>query len=145
MASGQQKAAENIEKFNAWAATQSDGDFKQIIRRGQLSRTEVAKGAGIGKSALQQNPAIKELLNKLETDLRTRQVLPELAKPVQTDNPKINEYDNTAAKRLQDALKLSKLEREVIELKAKNKELEKRLSRFCELSEALSEMGMMPR
>ncbi len=37
------------------------------------------------------------------------------------------------------------LEAENIELKAKVKELEKRLERFGELSETLSEMGLMPR
>jgi hypothetical protein len=40
---------------------------------------------------------------------------------------------------------VSSLEAENIELKAKVKELEKRLERFGELSETLSEMGLMPR
>tara|TARA_B000000460_G_scaffold249504_1_gene230965 strand:- start:7796 stop:7987 length:192 start_codon:yes stop_codon:yes gene_type:complete len=43
---GQQKAQQNLEKFEVWQATQTDDDFKQIIFRGQLNRIEVAKGVG---------------------------------------------------------------------------------------------------
>lgn len=44
MASGQQKAQQNLEAFEVWKATQTDHDFKQIVFRGQLNRIEVAKG-----------------------------------------------------------------------------------------------------
>ncbi|MBF4355024.1 VPA1267 family protein, partial [Vibrio anguillarum] len=70
MASGQQKAQQNLEAFEAWKATQTDDDFKQILFRGQLNRIEVAKGIGCGKSALNQNPALKKALKALEGDLR---------------------------------------------------------------------------
>ena len=63
MASGQQKAQQNLEAFEVWKATQTDDDFKQIVFRGQLNRIEVAKGIGCGKSALNQNPALKKALN----------------------------------------------------------------------------------
>ena len=62
MASGQQKAQQNLEAFEVWKATQTDDDFKQILFRGQLNRIEVAKGIGCGKSALNQNPALKKAL-----------------------------------------------------------------------------------
>ncbi|MFV8453155.1 hypothetical protein ACNO65_24315, partial [Vibrio campbellii] len=54
-------------------------------------------------------------------------------------------YDNTANRKLFDSKRVSSLEAENIELKAKVKELEKRLERFGELSETLSEMRLMPR
>ncbi|WP_420503326.1 hypothetical protein [Proteus mirabilis] len=38
MASGQQKAQQNLDAFMRWQATQSDDDFKQITLKGQLNR-----------------------------------------------------------------------------------------------------------
>ena len=40
---------------------------------------------------------------------------------------------------------IARLEQENIELKARIRELERRLARFGELSETLAEMGVMPR
>ena len=51
---GQQKAQQNLNNFQAWVATQTDDDFKQIVVRGNLNRGEVAKAVGCGKSALTQ-------------------------------------------------------------------------------------------
>ncbi|WP_394240461.1 VPA1267 family protein [Vibrio astriarenae] len=145
MASGQQKAQQNLEAFEVWKETLTDDDFRQIIFRGQLNRNEVAKGIGCGKSALSQNPALKNSLKDLEDKLRNRGVLPPLTGTAKrnTDKPKV--YDNTMNRKLLDSKHVSVLEAENIELQAKVKELEKRLERFGELSETLSEMGLMPR
>ncbi|WP_182039245.1 VPA1267 family protein [Vibrio alginolyticus] len=145
MASGQQKAQQNFEAFEVWKATQTDNDFKQIVFRGQLNRIEVAKGIGCGKSALNQNPALKKALKALEDDLRGKGVLPPLTDAAKKNEDKPQAYDNTANRKLNDSKRVSSLEAENIELKAKVKELEKRLERFGELSETLSEMGLMPR
>ncbi|WP_435247444.1 VPA1267 family protein [Vibrio sp. nBUS_14] len=145
MASGQQKAQQNLEAFKVWKATQTDDDFKQIMFRGQLNRNEVAKGIGCGKSALNQNPALKEALKALEDKLRGKGVLPQLSDAANKNEGKPQAYDNTANRKLLDSKRVSSLEAENIELKAKVKELEKRLERFGELSETLSEMGLMPR
>ena len=145
MANGQQKALQNLEAFEVWKATQTDDDFKQITFRGQLNRIEVAKGIGCGKSALNQNPALRRALKTLEDNLRERGVLPPLTESAKknADNPK--QYDNTASRKMLDSKRASALEVENIELKAKVKELESKLERFGELSETLSEMGFMPR
>ncbi|CAM4432168.1 VPA1267 family protein [Vibrio agarivorans] len=145
MASGQQKAQQNLEAFEVWKATQTDDDFKQIVFRGQLNRIEVAKGIGCGKSALNQNPALKKALKALEDELRSKGVLPPLTAAAKKNEGKPQAYDNTANRKLLDSKRVSSLEAENIELKAKVKELEKRLERFGELSETLSEMGLMPR
>lgn len=145
MASGQQKAQQNLEAFEAWKATQTDDEFKQIVFRGQLNRIEVAKGIGCGKSALNQNPALKKSLKALEDELRGKGVLPPLTAAAKKNEGKPQAYDNTANRKLLDSKRVSSLEAENIELKAKVKELEKRLERFGELSETLSEMGLMPR
>lgn len=145
MASGQQKAQQNLEAFEVWKATQTDDDFKQIIYRGQLNRIEVAKIIGCGKSALNQNPALKKTLKALEDELRDKGVLPPLTESAKKNADKPKAYDSTTNRKLLDSKRVSSLEVENIELKAKVKELEKRLERFGELSETLSEMGLMPR
>lgn len=145
MASGQQKAQQNLESFEVWKATLSDDDFKQIVFRGQLNRIEVAKGVGCGKSALNQNPALRKALQALEDSLRKKGVLPPLTESAKKDADKPKQYDNTSNRKLLDSKRVSVLEAENIELKAKVKELEGKLERFGELSETLSEMGFMPR
>lgn len=145
MANGQQKAQQNFDAFQAWSATQTDDDYKQIAFRGQLSRTEVAKAVGFGKSALNQNPDIRKRLKKLEDDLREKGVLPPLTDTAKKEIDKPKQYDNTANRKALDSKRSSLLEAENIELKAKIKELEGKLKRFGELSETLSEMGFMPR
>ncbi|WP_198590442.1 VPA1267 family protein, partial [Shewanella sp. 10N.286.52.B9] len=122
-----------------------DDEFKQIVFRGQLNRIEVAKGIGCGKSALNQNPALKKALKALEDELRGKGVLPPLTAVAKKNEGKPQAYDNTANRKLLDSKRVSSLEAENIELKAKVKELEKRLERFGELSKTLSEMGLMPR
>ena len=145
MASGQQKAQQNLQAFRVWKATQADDDFKQIIFRGQLNRGEIAKAIGCGKSALTQNTAIRKELKDLEDSLRTQGVFSELTEKAKTKNDEPKQYDNTANRKILNSKRLSSLEVENIELKAKVKELEGKLERFGELSETLSEMGFMPR
>lgn len=128
MAGGQQKAQQNLEAFEVWKATQTDDDFKQIVFRGQLNRIEVAKGIGCGKSALNQNPALKKALKILEDELRSKGVLPPLTDAAKNNADKPKVYDNTANRKLLDSKRVSSLEAENIELKAKVKELEKGLS-----------------
>ncbi|MGL1472050.1 VPA1267 family protein [Vibrio parahaemolyticus] len=145
MANGRQKALENLKAFKVWEATQTDDDLKQIVFRGQLNRIEVAQGIGCGKSALYQNPDLKKALEALEDELRAKGVLPPLTDAAKNNADKPKAYDNTANRKLLDSKRVSSLEAENIELKAKVSELEQRLERFGELSETLSEMGLMPR
>jgi len=145
MAGGQQKAQQNLDAFRAWVATQSDDDFKQIVFRGQLNRIEVAKAVGCGKSALNQNPILRNELKQLEDNLRDRGVLPPLTDTAKKETDKPKRYDNTASRKTLDSKRLSSLEAENIELKAQVKELEGKLERFGELSDTLSEMGFMSR
>lgn len=152
MANGQQKADENVKAFDAWKASLSDDDFKQIVYRGNIQRSEVAKAVGCGKSALTQNPALKAGLIKLEDDLRERGVLPPLNQAKKDeDRNAAKEYDNTIRKRSLESRRLSYLELENIELKAKVDDLEHQLkkkkaelSRYSEQSEALYELGTLP-
>ena len=136
---------QNIDAFQAWSATQTDDDYKQIAFNGQLLRTEIAKAVGCGKSALNQNSDIRDLLKNLENNLRDKGVLSALTDKAKKEADKPKQYDNTANRKALDSKRSSSLEAENIELKAKIKELEGKLTRFGELSETLSEMGFMPR
>ena len=142
---GQQKAQKNVDDFIAWAASQSDDDYKKIIFRGQLNRGEIAKAVGSGESALNQNPLLKEQLNSLEDGLREKGILPRLTESAKRASSKPKQYDNTTNRKLLDSKRLSSLETENVELKAKVQELENRLKRFGELSETLAKMGFMQR
>ena len=144
MANGQEKARENLVAFQRWAATQTDNDFKQIVFRGQLNRGEVASAIGIGKSALRQNPAIKSALDNLETVLRERCVLPPLTETAQQQRSAPKPYDASVNKRAMESKRLSVLEQENIELKARVATLEAKLKRYGELSEVLTEFGVAP-
>ena len=145
MANGQQKAKENINKFDMWVATQSDDDFRQITHRGKLKRGEIATGAGFGKSVLIQNPEVAAKLETLENGLRERGILPSMTASAKAAEGQPKEYDQTAHRRQLDANKVGRLEQENIELKTKVRELEARLERFGELSDTLADMGFMPR
>lgn len=105
----------------------------------------MAKGIGCGKAALNQSSALKKTLKALEDELRGKGVLPSLTGAAKKNECKPQAYDNTENRKHLDSKRRASLEAENIELKAKLKELEKRLERFGELSETLSEMGLMPR
>ena len=51
MGSGAEKAKEYVRAFELWMATQTDDDYQQIIHRGNLSRGEIVKAIGCGRSA----------------------------------------------------------------------------------------------
>lgn len=144
MSNGQERARQNLGAFQSWVATQTDDDFKQIIFRGQLNRGEVAKAIGIGKSALRQNPAIKTALENLEQSLRDRGVLPELTETAQAQRSEPKRYDPSVNQRAMESRRLSVLEQENIELKARVTTLEAKLKRYGELSEVLTEFGVAP-
>jgi len=144
MSNGQERARQNLSAFQSWVATQTDDDFKQIVFRGQLNRGEVAKAIGIGKSALRQNPAIKTALENLEQNLRDRGVLPELTDTAQAQRSEPKRYDPSVNQRAMESRRLSVLEQENIELKARVATLEAKLKRYGELSEVLTEFGVAP-
>ena len=145
MGSGAEKAKEIVRAFKLWMATQTEDDYQQIIHRGNLSRGEIAKAIGCGRSALVQNPDLRWQLQQLQDNLRSQRVLPPLTDKAKVSDDKPKEYDTTAHRRQLDSRRVSTLEQENIELKAKVNELQKRLERYGELSDTLAEMGFMPR
>ncbi|WP_454741268.1 VPA1267 family protein [Cupriavidus necator] len=145
MASGQQIAEENVQRFTTWVASKTDADFRDMVVRGVLSRTEIAAECGFAKSALAQNPRIREALKKLEADLRERGVLPRLAAGDDIVATPSSPRPGDSARSARDAERLSRLEQENASLKAENAELKRLLGRYTVLQEALAETGRLPR
>jgi hypothetical protein len=145
MASGQQVAEENVLRFTTWAASRTDEDFRNMVTRGVLSRTEIAAECGFAKSALAQNPRIRDALKNLEADLRERGVLPQLVSGDEPEAlpPRLRAAESPRA--AQDAERLSRLEQENASLKAENAELKRMLGRYAVIQEVLAETGRLPR
>ncbi|WP_254867847.1 VPA1267 family protein [Vibrio campbellii] len=143
---------ENIDKFRAWVSSVEGGlqgsegaelnrEIKSMlismVYRGKLNRTEVAKAAGIGKSALTKNDVIVKDLEKFESSLRVIGILPKAvtSKPDQqiASTPKRNK-SFTEIQRLE--TQLSRAQQEILVLKAK-------LERYRELEEVIAELGVL--
>lgn len=146
MASGQQIAEENVLKFTTWAASKTDDDFRNMAMRGVLSRTDIAAECNFSKSALTQNPRIKQALGLLEDRLREKGVLPPLANDAADgEAPEIRMRQPDPARHAIDANRLSRLEQENASLRAEVAELKRQLGRFAVLQQALAETGRLPR
>jgi hypothetical protein len=152
MASGQQVAEDNVKKFLTWRASKTDADFRSMAIRGVLSRVEIAKECGFGRSALTQNPTIKAELKALEASLRERGVLPRLvtelsdAEGTRTAIEPSQLRDRPpSSMSARDAERLKRLEQDNASLRAELVEVKRALSRYAVLEEALAESGRLPR
>lgn len=145
MASGQQVAEENVQRFQTWVASKTDSDFRQMVSRGVLSRTEIAAECGFAKSALAQNPRIREALKCLEGQLRDSGVLPPVAQSAEDEGASAVIQRVDSARASLDAERLSRLEQENASLKAENAELKRLLGRYAVLQDVLAETGRLPR
>lgn len=135
---------EGLDMFKAWMEDMTDDDYKQIVStKGKLKRIEVAIGCSFSPRRLNQNSKVKEELAGLEDDLRERGILPKMTQKAKDDALKPKEYDQNTSKRVIDANKSSKLERENLELRMRIKKLEDQLERFTELSEVMTETGFI--
>lgn len=143
MANGQQMAEQNLESFVVWASSKSDDDFREYVHRGKLKRAEIASECGFGKSALVQNPAIRNALDVLEDGLRSRSVLPPLSEaPVSAELPV---RDREAKQRRLDSQRLNALEQENAALRAELLKAKAMLDRFKLLAQFIDETGRLPR
>lgn len=145
MASGQQLAEQNIAAFRAWASSKTDDDFREYVHRGRLKRAEIATECGFGKSALVQNPVIREALEELESALRYRNVLPPVPSRVNGPIEEMPLRDTAAKQRRQDGQRLNSLEQENAALRAELANAKKMLERYKLLSQFIDETGRMPR
>ncbi|ABE43643.1 VPA1267 family protein [Polaromonas sp. JS666] len=139
---GQQRSEQNLATFRSWVASKTDDDFREMVARGQLSRQEIARECGFAKSALLQNPRVKDALKTLETQLRERKVLPPVAETGESDaaaqatpNPRV------AA----DKARLKRLESENASLRAELTQVRADLDRYRLMDSVLCSTGRLPR
>lgn len=139
--SGQQKADQNLSIFLSWVASKTDDDFREMVLRGQINRTEISKECGFAKSVLLQNPRVKDSLRTLETQLRERGILPPVANST-TSAPATDAPNPRAAA---DKARLKRLEAENAALRAELMELRGQLERYRLMDSVLSSTGRLPR
>ena len=144
MSNGQQRAVATVEAFLAWKATVSDADLIEMEWRGEIKKIEVAKAIGCSTSAFRQNPALKNEYSQFMDELRQRGILPRVTTEAKASAGKPKEYDHTSRLRQMSVQRANKLEQENIELKARIADLEGKLKRYTELSEAMSDLGVVP-
>lgn len=139
---GQQRSEQNLATFLSWVASKTDDDFREMVARGQLSRQEIARECGFAKSALLQNPRVKDALKTLETQLRERKVLPPVAEtsenaaaPQAAPNPRA----------VADKARLKRLESENASLRAELTEVRADLERYQLMDSVLCSTGRLPR
>lgn len=145
MSSGRQLAEQNVQAFVAWAASKTDGEFREMTSRGVLSRKEIAKECGFAKSALDQNPRIKAALRQLEDALRLRGVLPQAVERDPNAPTELLMREPGGLKATQDAERVRRLEQENASLRSEVAELKRTLEKYTVLSEALMLTGRVPR
>ena len=143
MASGQQIAEQNFAAFVAWASSKSDDDFRDYVHRDKLKRAEIATECGFGKSALVQNPAIKNALRMLEDGLRERGILPPVNDSAMDVEPPVR--DPETRQRRQDSQRLNALEQENAALRAELAQAKGMLDRYKLLASFMEETGRLPR
>jgi hypothetical protein len=145
MPSGTQLSEQNVQTFSAWVASKSDDDFLAMENRGVLSRKEIATECGFAKSALGQNPRIKNALRELEDSLRLRGVLPKATEksPEEAAKPLMREPGKLRASL--EVERMRRLETDNASLKAENAELKRALEKHTLLREALAQTGRLPR
>jgi hypothetical protein len=145
MASGQQIAEQNLAAFISWSVSKSDDDFREYVHRDKLKRSEIAAECGFGKSALVQNPSIKNALEVVEERLRGAGVLPPLVADTQLLNEEPPMRDKEAKQRRNDGQRLNALEQENAALRAELAEAKAMLKQYNLLSSFMQETGRLPR
>jgi hypothetical protein len=143
--SGRQVAKENVDKFVAWCASKTDDDYRALASRGLLSRTEIAAECGFDKSALRQNPWIKNALKELEGELRDRGVLPKTLDELGDEPAELPLRSTEGVRVARDAERLKRLEQENASLRTELGELKRQLARYAVLQEVLADTGRLPR
>lgn len=137
---GQERAEQNFLAFQAWSASRTDADFREMVTQGRLNRGEICRECGFGRSALVQNPRIKDALLTLEEQLRARGIL-----PVQTLPAEVPLRQKGQLLAATEPERLRKLEAENAGLRAELSELRRRLKRFEAMESLLAETGRLAR
>ena len=141
LVNGQERAEQNLVTFLSWAESQDDGTYRDMVVRGQLSRTEIATVCGFGKSVLVQNPRVRAALKALEDGLRARGILPPLVSPGEGGPLAAPPSPRVGA----DQARLKRLEAENASLRAELADLREKMRRYRVMEDVLGATGRLPR
>lgn len=140
------QAQDSLDKFEGWAATQTEQDLIAIARGSKLHRGEIIKGAGIAKSTLNDNSLVKAALRELEAGLREKGVLAPLSQAAEENtsaNETIYNQSDNELKRLK--AEVSRLTTKSINQAVEIERLRSKLSTMTELDEVLYGGGILSR
>lgn len=147
--SGQQLAAVNLQKFNAWSAEREAAeDWQDYLRGDKLNRSEIAAECGFALAVIRQNPAVKTALEALESRLVASGVIqpsnaaPDAANEADKASEKVVNKRMMAAKGKAEA-RVKALEEQNAALKAEVASLRERLRRFEHLDDHLGRTGRL--
>lgn len=139
-------ADKNLQIFLAWAASQNDDQYRELLSRGVLSRTKIAEQCDFAKSALNQNPRIKAELKRIEDELKARGVLPESFEKTDSAIPATLTHDGGPTMTGKDGEnRIHRLEVENANLRAELGETKRMLSQFTVMQDVLNQTGRLPR
>lgn len=122
-----EKGQEYLDRFNAWSASMTDDDFRQIVYapKGILNRQQIKKLAGLSDQAVKKNAKVVEALRLLEDRLRKRGVLPPLTDAGEKAKSEPKLYDKTSKRSSSDSQRVAKLESTNHDLQVRIEKLEK--------------------
>ena len=148
--SGQQIAANNLQRFNAWIVERdAANDWEDYIRQGKLNRSEIAKECRFALSVVRQNPAVKLALEALEVRLLASDVLrPEKAARSYLSAATVSATSQAVDKRVMAAKvkaeqRVKQLEEQNDALKAEVRDLRDQIKTYRHLDEHLCSTGRL--
>lgn len=148
--SGQQIAANNLQKFHTWI-TERDvaNDWTDYVRQGKLNRSELAAECGFAVSVVRQNPAVKSALETLEAHLLASGILqPTKTAPSASIETGIDATSQSIDKRIMAAKakaeqRVKQLEEQNAALKAEVRDLRDQIKTYRHLDEHLCTTGRL--
>ena len=148
--SGQQIAANNLQKFQTWIAERdAANDWTDYVRQGKLNRSELAVECGFALSVVRQNPAVKSALEAVEARLLASGILlPAKAAPSASIEAGADATSQSIDKRIMAAkgkaeARVKALEEQNAALKAEVRDLREQLKTFRHLDEHLCSTGRL--
>ncbi len=148
--SGQQIAANNLQRFNAWIEERNvANDWQDYIRQGKLNRSEIAKECRFALSVVRQNPAVKLVLEALEARLLASGVLqPEKPAPGNSSDVRMIATIQAVDKRIMAAKakaeqRVKQLEEQNAALKAEVRDLRDQIKTYRHLDDHLCSTGRL--
>ena len=134
-----------VSAFAKWIrARRAENDWNAWVRRGILNRTKVANECDFEKSVFGSNPKLRAALDRLETRLRARGILPPLVDDQNEEDRRVNAVTTSEADRQIRSLQreVNRLKRELALERKRCAELARQLMQPAEARKILKPVGL---